>query len=91
MLKFSVREKKILDGLLTKSPKKVAEDLHIDVETVYYTKNYFKRKVQNAEEFLAVAKSKYAPLLRRRLNTPKIMPEDVDEDEDLLFRKHNKR
>ena len=90
MLKLSKTEKQILDGLLKKSAKKVAVDLGITVQKVYSTKHYFLRKVQNAQEFLAVSKGKYGPLLRRRLNTPKIMP-DEDLDEDLLFREHNRR
>jgi transposase len=74
MLKLTVQEKKILDALLTAEPKTVAGKLGVSIQTVYNTKNYFRRKVQNAEEFLAVAKSKYKPLLGRRLNTPRIVP-----------------
>ena len=91
MLKIRKTEKKILDALIGARPKVVAVKLGIEPQKVWSTKHYFLKKVQNAEEFLAVAKSKYAPLLRRRLNTPKIMPEDIDEDEDLLFRQHNRR
>lgn len=80
MLKITENEKKILDALLAAPPKMVAVRLHIKVQKVYSTKHYFLRKVQNAEEFLAVAKSKYKPLLKRRLKTPKIMPEDFGED-----------
>ena len=80
MLKFSKQEAKILDSLLTAKAKVVAQKLGVDVQTVYNTKYYFLCKVQNAEEFLAVAKSKYKPLLGRRLNTPKIMPLEEEED-----------
>lgn len=83
MLKITDREKKILDALLTASPEVVAMRLKIDRQTVYSTKHYFRKKVQNAQEFLAVAKSKYQKHLSRRLQTPNIMP--VDEDEDLFL------
>ena len=83
MLKVSKMEAKILNGLLTKSGKKVAEDLNIKVQKVYSTKHYFLCKVQNAQEFLAVAKSKYKPLLKRRLTTPKIMPLEEEDWEYL--------
>ena len=76
MLKIGVLEKKILDGLLDNTPKKLAESMDIKVQKIYNTKSYFKRKVQNASEFLAVAKSKYKPLLSKRMKTPKIMPTD---------------
>ena len=81
MLKLSKIEKEILDLLLSTSPKAVAQKLTVDIQKVYSTKHYFLCKVQNAEEFLAVAKSKYKPLLSRRLNTPKIMPITEDEEE----------
>lgn len=74
MLKFGVLEAKILNGLLSCSPSMVAQKLEIDRQTVYNAKLYFRMKVQNGEEFLAVARSKYKPLLRRRLKTPAIMP-----------------
>jgi len=91
MLKFTKFEKKILDALLKKSAKKVAQDLKLkDVQQCYNVKSSLKRKTQNAEEFLAVARGKYGDLLKRRVNTPNIMPEK-DEDADLLFRQHNKR
>ena len=91
MLKITKFEKKILDALLTKSAKKVALDMKMKPQAVYNAYSSFKRKVQNSEEFLAVARGKYGSLLKRRLNTPKIMPEETDLDEDLLFRQHNKR
>ena len=78
MLKLTPMEKKILDLLLEAEPKVVAQRLNIKVQKVYNTLSYFRRKVQNAEEFLAVAKGKYKQLLKRRLKTPKIIP---DEDE----------
>ena len=81
MLTISENEKKILDGLLKKNPKKVAEELGTSPQKVYSTKHYFKKKVQNAEEFLAVARGKYHSLLRRRLSTPKIMPVDNEDEE----------
>jgi len=91
MLKITKFEKKILDALLKKSAKKVALDLKLsDVQAVYNAKASLKRKTQNAEEFLAVARGKYGDLLKRRLNTPSIMPEK-DEDEHLLFRQQNRR
>jgi len=74
MLKLTKNEKEILDSLLTMNPKVVALKLKIPVSKVYSTKHYFKRKVQNACEFLGVAKSVYAGLLKKRLRTPKIMP-----------------
>jgi len=80
VLKIGKLEKEILDGLLEATPKKIAEVLDIEVQKVYNTKSYFKRKVQNASEFLAVAKSKYKPLLVKRLKTPKIMPYDEKDD-----------
>jgi len=83
MLKLSKIEKEILDLLLSASPKATAQKLNVDIQKVYSTKHYFLCKVQNAEEFLAVAKSKYKPLIRRRLNTPKIMPLE-DEEEEIL-------
>jgi hypothetical protein len=79
MLKIGKLEKKILDGLLTKKPRVVAQDLELDVSQVNSAKYYFRRKVQNARDFLAVANSKYRELLSSRLKTPSIMPE---EDED---------
>ena len=82
MLKLTKTEKEILDLLLTMKPKAIALKLKIPVAKVYSTKHYFKRKVQNASEFLAVAKSTYAALLKRRLRTPRIMPE-VEEEEYL--------
>ena len=78
MLKIGKLEKEILDGLLETTPKKLAERMEIDVQKIYNTKSYFKRKVQNAGDFLAVAKSKYKPLLVKRLKTPKIMPPEDD-------------
>lgn len=78
MLKIGVLEKKILDGLLNSEPKTVASKLGVKLQTVYNTKSYFRRKVQNAGEFLAVARSKYKPLLAKRLKTPKIMPTDYE-------------
>ena len=80
MLKLSPLEKKILDGLLRSTPKVVASRLGVPVQKVYNTVSYFRRKVQNAEEFLAVAKGRYKPLLQRRLKTPKIMPEEEEEE-----------
>lgn len=80
MLKITPTEKKILDGLLTKTPKVVANTLKVHRQKVYSTKHYFLRKVQNAEEFLAVARGTYKPLLSRRLKTPKIMPREPDEE-----------
>ena len=80
MLKLSKIEKEILDLLLSASPKATAQKLNVDIQKVYSTKHYFLCKVQNAEEFLAVAKSKYKPLIRRRLNTPKIMPLEDEEE-----------
>ena len=74
MLTITEHEKKILDRLLTATPKVVAQRLGIKRQAVYSTLHNFKRKAQNAEEFLAVARGKYGLLLRRRLNTPKIMP-----------------
>lgn len=90
MLKITKFEKKILDLLLKKSAKRVALDLKIKPQAVYNAYSSFKRKTQNAQEFLAVARGKYGPLLKRRLNTPSIMPE-VDLDEELLFRQQNPR
>lgn len=81
MLKLSVMEKKILDLLLESEPKVVAQKLNIDVQKVYNTVSYFRRKVQNAEEFLAVARGRYKRLLRRRLKTPKIIPEEFEDEE----------
>ena len=89
MLKLTKHEAEILGLLLNMSPSKVAEHLSrqhktvIKPQAVYSAKNAFLKKVQNAQEFLAVAKSKYKPLLRKRLNTPKIMPIG-EEDEDLF-------
>jgi hypothetical protein len=80
MLKLGIIEKKILDELLKSEPKAVAIKLGIPVQKVYNTVSYFRRKVQNAEEFLAVAKSKYKPLLERRLKTPPIIP--IEEEEE---------
>jgi len=80
MLKLTKNEKQILDSLLTMNPKVVALRLKIPVAKVYSTKHYFKRKVQNATEFLAVAKSVYARLLKKRLHTPRIMPHLKEED-----------
>lgn len=74
MLRFTPSEVEILDLLLTSSPSVVAQKLKIKRQKAYSTKNYFLRKVQNAREFLAVANSKYKPLLKKRLNTPAIMP-----------------
>lgn len=91
MLKFTKFEKKILDALLKKRAKKVAQDLKLkDVQQCYNVKSSLKRKTQNAEEFLAVARGKYGDLLKHRVNTPSIMPEK-DEDEHLLFREHNRK
>jgi hypothetical protein len=81
MLKLGLKEKMILDELLRASPKRVANKLGVPVQKVYSTKNYFLRKVQNGQEFLAVAKSTYKPLLKRRLKTPRIMPEEPETDE----------
>ena len=80
MLKLTPMEKKILDLLLEAEPKVVAQRLNIKVQKVYNTLSYFRRKVQNAEEFLAVARGKYKQLLKRRLKTPKIIPEEDEED-----------
>lgn len=79
MLKLSPMEKKILDLLLEAEPKVVAQKLDIPVQKVYNTVSYFRRKVQNAEEFLAVARGRYKTLIRRRLKTPKIIPDDIDD------------
>lgn len=81
MLKLTKREKQILDALLVADNKTVALKLGIPLQTTYNTVNYFRRKVQNAQEFLAATKSKYKKHLRKRLDTPRIMPES-DEEED---------
>ena len=80
MLKITKMEKEILDRLLTKKPEVVAMELGISRQKIYNTVSYFRRKVQNAEEFLAVAKSRYKPLLRRKLKTPKIIPDEEEEE-----------
>lgn len=80
MLKLTKNQAEILDKLLRMESKKVAQVMKVSPDTVYGVLYNFKRKVQNAEEFLAVARSKYAPLLKKRLNTPRIMP--VDEEEE---------
>jgi hypothetical protein len=59
----------------------------VTVKDVYDAKHQLRKQVQNAEEFLAVAKSKYKAHLTRRLNTPKIVPVD---EEELEFTKHLK-
>jgi len=74
MLKIGKSEKKILDMLLHKSPKLVSEELGIDVQSVYSTKHYFKKKVQNAREFLSVANSQYKSIISKRIKSPRIMP-----------------
>lgn len=81
MLKLTENERKVLDLLLKADPQVVAVRLKIKRQRVYSTKHYFRKKVQNAEEFLAVAKSKYKRLLKRRLKTPRIMP-ILEDDED---------
>lgn len=75
MLKIAPKEKEILDLLLVKKPKVVAKELGIDVSYVYNTTSYFRKKVQNAEEFLSIAKGRYRSILSRRLKTVKIVPE----------------
>ena len=80
MLTLGRWEKLILDSLLGKEPKRVANDLGVSVQRVYSTKNYFLRKVQNGEEFVGMAHSKYKGLMKRRLKTPRIMPEEPEED-----------
>lgn len=84
MLKLTPTEKKILDLLLTADVQVVAARLNIKRQQVYSTKHYFRKKVQNAEEFLAVARGKYQRLLKRRLKTPRIMPRLEDDEEDLF-------
>jgi hypothetical protein len=88
MLKFGKIEVQVLDLLLRHKPWKVAEIMakrgykrfkgKKGVQKVYNVNSYFKRKVLNGEEFLAVSKSKYKRLLKRRVKTPNIMP-DLDE------------
>ena len=80
MLKLGVKEKKILDLLLVKKPKVVATDLGIEVKTVYNVVSYFRTKVQNAEEFLAVSKGRYRSILVRKMKTPKIVPDGNEEN-----------
>lgn len=88
MLYLSNREKEILDALLSAEPKAVAEKLGVPVQTVYDVKTDLKAKAQNAQDFLAVVKSKYAPLLSRRVKSPAIMP--TENEEPLEVTKHNR-
>jgi hypothetical protein len=85
MLTLGRWEKLILDSLLKAEPKRVANDLGVSVQRVYSTKNYFLRKVQNGEEFVSLAHSKYKGLMKRRLKTPAILPDEEDEDFDEDF------
>lgn len=78
MLKLTAHEAKILNELLTASPKAVAVKLGINVQDVYNANHRLRAKVQNAQEFLAVTKYKYKKLLSTRLKTPKIMPDDEE-------------
>lgn len=81
MLKLTLHEKRILDALLTKTPKVIAEELNLkSVQTVHNAKTSLRRKVQNAEQFLSVVKSRYGSILKYKLTTPSIMPE-TDNDE----------
>lgn len=89
MLYLSEREKEILDALLSADPKTVAQKLGVPVQTVYDVKTDLKRKAQNAQDFLAVVKSKYGSLLSRRVKSPSIMPKA--DEEPLEIEKHNNR
>jgi len=80
MLRFGRKEKLILDTLLKAEPKRAAKILGIPVSRIYTTKAYFRRKVQNGQEFLLVSRTKYKPLLKRRLKTPAILPDEEDEE-----------
>lgn len=82
MLKLGQKEKQILDMLIIAEPKVVALRLNIPIERVYAADHYFRRKVQNAEDFLAVARGRYKILLSRRLKTPSIMPLEGDEKDE---------
>jgi len=78
LLKLTAHEAKILNELLTASPKAVAEKLGIEVQIVYNAHHRLRAKVQNAQEFLAATKFKYKTILKKRIKTPKIMPEDYE-------------
>jgi len=80
MLKLTIHEKRILDALLTKTPKVIAEELNLtSVQIVHNAKTSLRRKVQNAEQFLAATKGRYKSILIYKLKTPSIMP-DMDDD-----------
>ena len=74
MVKLTSHQKKILDALLTKTPKTVG----LEVTACYQALHKLRLKIQNAEEFLSATKSKYKVLLKRRLQTPDVMPTDED-------------
>lgn len=87
MLKINNKEKQVLDLLLTNEPGLVAQKMKISRAEVYDIKYNFRRKVQNAREFLQVANSVYKPHLARRINTPGIMP--GPDEEPLEIEKHS--
>jgi len=76
MVKLTLHQKKILDALLTKTPKVVAAEFGLEVTACYQALHKLRFKIQNAEEFLSATKSKYRDLLKRRLLTPDVMPSD---------------
>lgn len=89
LLKIGRQEKQVLDLLLHHEPKIVAlrlnfmtKDGKVDIQRVYNIKSYFQLKVQNAEDFLAVARSQYGGLLKKRRKGPKIMPTEMEAEEE---------
>lgn len=88
MLKMTKQEVLILDSLRGATPKVVAKKLGLKQQQVYNAIHSFRKKTQNAQDFLAVAKSQYRYVLNRRLETPKIKPLDDMDDEPLEIEKH---
>jgi len=88
MLKMTKDEVRILNALKGATPSVAAFRLGIKEQKVYNTIHYFRRKTQNAQDFLAVAKGEYGFVLNRRLATPKIKPCKED-DEPLLCESHD--
>jgi hypothetical protein len=78
MLVFTEHEKKILDALLIMDTKAAALKLGVKRQEIYNVKHRLRARAQNAQEFLSVARGKYAPLLTKRIKTPRIMPIEIE-------------